>query len=70
MQLRPGLTHGMAAGSIRWQGWGWKPLSLQGLALVQPDRIGGHTILEIARVETKAPASALLTGTGPCVHSK
>ena len=47
---------------MKWVTWTLRPLSLQGLAVVQPDRIGGHTVLQVAKLRTDAPPSALLTG--------
>ena len=42
--------------------WSLKPLFLQELAVVQPERIGGHSVLQVARLQTNTPLTSLLTG--------
>lgn len=51
------------AGCIKVKGLGFSPkVSAKGSALVQPERIGGHTIFESKQVVIDSPLSRIVTG--------
>ena len=51
------------AGCIKVKGIGFSPkVSAKGSALVQPERIGGHTIFESNQVVVDIPLSRIVTG--------